>query len=198
MQHADEVAIVNGVLQTSEKSVADAMLTMDKVFCLSMDARLDEGTMADIIAAGFSRILIYDGNTRNIRGYLQVKRLIIISPEDKRVIRSLALRKPVIVSPHQSLLEVLNIFQQGQSHLAVVSHSPQLTTEAMRHGLTLEGAALPVGIITLEDIIEEIIQEEIYDESDHLSAYIERRARETLLKVSSTRRSAHSITPSPF
>ncbi|CAN0169897.1 unnamed protein product [Ascophyllum nodosum] len=69
------------------------------------------------------------------------------------------LRIPVVVSPTKSLLELLNTFQTGRSHLALVSHSPGITLESLKHGVRLEGAARPVGIITLEDIIEEIIQE---------------------------------------
>ena len=48
--------------------------SQDKVYCLSIDAKLDENTMADIMAAGHSRVLVFDGqDCRNIRGYLQVR-----------------------------------------------------------------------------------------------------------------------------
>ncbi|CAN0446263.1 unnamed protein product, partial [Ectocarpus sp. 12 AP-2014] len=158
--HADEVSIVNGVLLTAEKSVAEAMITIDKVFCLGVKEKLDANTMADIMAAGYSRVLVYEGeDTRNIRGYLQVKKLIVLSPDDERVIGSLMLRVPVVVSPQKSLLELLNTFQTGKSHLALVSSSPAITLESLKRGVPLEGAARPMGIITLEDIIEEIIQE---------------------------------------
>ncbi len=109
--HEDEVAIVSGVLQTYEKSVKDAMIPLDRVYCLSMDTKLDKNTMADIMAAGYSRVPVYDGETENIRGYLQVKRLIILSPDDERVIRSIYLRLPQVVSPNDSLLDLLNVFQ---------------------------------------------------------------------------------------
>lgn len=44
-----------------------------QVFCLGVDEKLSGNTMADIMASGYSRVLIYEGpDTRNIRGYLQV------------------------------------------------------------------------------------------------------------------------------
>ncbi|CBJ32337.1 conserved unknown protein [Ectocarpus siliculosus] len=192
--HADEVSIVNGVLLTAEKSVAEAMITMDKVFCLGINEKLDANTMADVMAAGYSRVLVYEGeDTRNIRGYLQVKKLIVLNPDDERVISSLMLRVPVVVSPKKSLLELLNTFQTGKSHLALVSSSPAITLESLKRGVPLEGAARPMGIITLEDIIEEIIQEEIMDESDRLSQFIEDRAKDTLLRFARRRQERQSV-----
>ncbi|CAM9837751.1 unnamed protein product, partial [Phaeothamnion confervicola] len=165
------------------------MITMDKVYSLSTDAVLDMNTIADIIAAGFSRVLVYHGDDVNdVRGYLQVKKLIAVSSEDCRMVSSLMLREPEVVSPHKSLLELLNIFQVGHTHIALVTHSPKLTKQCFKNGVPLEGAARPLGIITIEDIIEEIIQEEIYDESDRLSAYIESRAKEVLLKYARRRK----------
>lgn len=43
-----------------------------KVFCVGLDEKLGFDTMADIMASGYSRVLVYAGeDTRNIRGYLQ-------------------------------------------------------------------------------------------------------------------------------
>ena len=50
----------------------------------------------------------------------QVKKLIVLNPDDERTISSLMLRIPVVVSPTKSLLELLNTFQTGKSHLALV------------------------------------------------------------------------------
>lgn len=43
------------------------------MFCLSQEEKLSANTMADIMASGYSRVLVYAGSdTLNIRGYLQV------------------------------------------------------------------------------------------------------------------------------
>lgn len=79
---------------------------------MSEDDVLDENKLCEIMACGFSRIPVHTARSRNdIRGFLLVKRLIIIDPEDERPVRTLPLRQPIVVSPTGSLLELLNIFQ---------------------------------------------------------------------------------------
>ncbi len=57
----------------------------------------------------------------------QVKKLIVLNPDDERTISSLMLRVPVVVSPNKSLLELLNTFQTGKSHLALVRYTSNHT-----------------------------------------------------------------------
>lgn len=45
--------------------------------------------MADIMASGYSRVLVYEGSdTRNIRGYLQVKHAVVVGDEMKHMLDS--------------------------------------------------------------------------------------------------------------
>ncbi|CAN0531945.1 unnamed protein product, partial [Laminaria digitata] len=53
-----------------------------------------------------------------------VKKLIVLDPDDERDISTLMLRIPVVVSPTKSLLDLLNTFQTGRSHLALVRCDP--------------------------------------------------------------------------
>ncbi len=163
----DEATIVAGVLKCHAKKICDALKPMDEVYTLCEDDVLDENMLCDIMACGFSRIPVHSARGRqDIRGFLLVKRLIVLDPADRRPVRTLPLRQPIVVSPTGSLLELINVFQEGRSHMAIVSSCPDLTRQALRTGKALEGRIAPIGIITLEDLFEEILQEEIYDEHD--------------------------------
>uniref|UniRef100_A0A6U4FEE5 Uncharacterized protein n=1 Tax=Phaeomonas parva TaxID=124430 RepID=A0A6U4FEE5_9STRA len=164
---SDEVDIVAGVLQTAEKKVYEAMTPISEVYSVGMDRVMDFQTMSEVMGSGFSRIPVSaSDDPGDMRGFLLVKRLITLDPDDAREIKTLRVILPACVSPNASLLETLNKFQEGRSHMAFVSAKPQDTRDLLLRGEPLVGSARPIGILTLEDIVEKIIQEEIYDEDD--------------------------------
>lgn len=164
--HVDEVTIIHGALDLTAKTVRDVMIPMKQVYMLEYNTKLGENVMADILASGHSRIPIYKEHTANIVGLLLVKRLIVVDPEDERCVNDLALRKPIVVSPNESCYHVLNEFQKGRSHIALVTEQVDVVTQCWQDGIDIPEEVSFVGIITIEDVIEELIQEEIEDESD--------------------------------
>lgn len=152
--NADEVTIISAVLDLKEKSVGSIMTPMEDVFTLSLDDVLDEATMDDILSQGYSRIPIHHpDNDTNFVGMLLVKMLITYDPEDAKPVRDCALATLPETRPNTSCLDIVNFFQEGKSHMVLVSEYP-----GEDHGA--------LGVVTLEDVIEELIGEEIVDESD--------------------------------
>jgi metal transporter CNNM len=150
----DEVTIITAVLDLKTKAVGNIMTPMKDVFTMSSDTVLDEKMMDNILSAGYSRIPIHNpGNKNDFVGMLLVKMLITYDPEDALRVRDFALATLPETRPETSCLDILNFFQEGKSHMVLVSDFP---AEA-------RGA---VGVVTLEDVIEELIGEEIIDESD--------------------------------
>ncbi|CAM1506393.1 Fc.00g060340.m01.CDS01 [Cosmosporella sp. VM-42] len=150
----DEVTIITAVLDLKDKPVGEVMTPMDDVYTLSEDHILDEKTMDDILSSGYSRIPIYrSGSETDFVGMLLVKTLITYDPEDKIPVRDVPLGAIVETRPETSCLDIINFFQEGKSHLVLVSEVP-----GSDHGA--------LGVVTLEDVIEELIGEEIVDESD--------------------------------
>ena len=144
---SDEVTIISAVLDLKDKRVGNIMTPMDDVFTMSADTILDEDTMDVILSAGYSRIPIHaPSNPHNFVGMLLVKMLITYDPEDAKPVRDFALATLPETGPHTSCLDIVNYFQEGKSHMVLVSQLPGEDSGAL-------------GVVTLEDVIEELIGE---------------------------------------
>eukprot|EP01029_Cantina_marsupialis_P012982 TRINITY_DN2879_c0_g1_i2.p1 TRINITY_DN2879_c0_g1~~TRINITY_DN2879_c0_g1_i2.p1 ORF type:complete len:503 (+),score=170.14 TRINITY_DN2879_c0_g1_i2:400-1908(+) len=158
---AEEGKVMSGAIQYSDKIVMDCMTPIADVYMLPVEAKLDFKTISNIFKTGFSRIPIFKTNRNNIVGVLFTKDLILIDPQDKLPVRSVIQffkRSLETVWFDSKLNGVLTTFKNGVSHLALVKN------------VNSEGEGDPfyenVGIITMEDILEEILGEEIVDETD--------------------------------
>ncbi|GCB20377.1 protein MAM3 [Aspergillus awamori] len=152
--NSDEVTIISAVLDLKDKAVGSIMTPMEDVFTMSADTILDENTMDLILSQGYSRIPIHaPDNPMNFVGMLLVKMLITYDPEDCKRVRDFALATLPETRPETSCLDIVNFFQEGKSHMVLVSEYPSEDRGAL-------------GVVTLEDVIEELIGEEIIDESD--------------------------------
>ena len=143
----DEVTIISAVLDLKAKPVGSIMTPMKDVFTMSSDTVLDEKMMDNILSAGYSRIPIHTPDNKNdFVGMLLVKMLITYDPEDAHRVREFALATLPETRPETSCLDIINFFQEGKSHMVLVSDFP-----GDSHGA--------VGVVTLEDVIEELIGE---------------------------------------
>ena len=143
----DEVTIISAVLDLKEKPVESVMTPMEDVFVMSEDTVLDERTMDIILSAGYSRIPIHEtGKPMNFVGMLLVKILITYDPEDCSCVQDFPLATLPETRPETSCLDIVNFFQEGKSHMVLVSAYPGEDRGAL-------------GVVTLEDVIEELIGE---------------------------------------
>lgn len=143
----DEVTIISAVLDLKEKPVSSVMTPMEDVFTMSEDTILDEKMMDMILSAGYSRIPIHEPfNPTNFVGMLLVKILITYDPDDKIRVSEFPLATLPETRPETSCLDIVNFFQEGKSHMVLVSQYP-----GEDHGA--------LGVVTLEDVIEELIGE---------------------------------------
>ncbi|OIW24395.1 DUF21-domain-containing protein [Coniochaeta ligniaria NRRL 30616] len=182
----DEVTIISAVLDLKAKPVESVMTPMSDVFIMSEDTCLDEQTMDLILSAGYSRIPIHEpGNPTNFVGMLLVKILITYDPEDAKLVRDFPLATLPETRPETSCLDIVNFFQEGKSHMVLVSEYP-----GEDHGA--------LGVVTLEDVIEELIGEEIIDESDvYIDVHKAIRRLTPAPKARLQRQSSENQTPKP-
>jgi len=149
----DEVTIIRGALDLTNKTVGHVMTEMKYVFSIDYNVKLDRETLSKIVKAGHSRIPVYKGKQHELIGVILVKSLILLDPDDATPLKDIRVLSLPKVDIKTSLFSIMDSFQEGKSHMAIVvdMSDPQ---------------RMPLGIITLEDVIEELIQEEIVDETD--------------------------------
>ncbi|XP_066921976.1 metal transporter CNNM2-like [Clytia hemisphaerica] len=157
----DEVGIISGALKYKDKTVSEVMTAIDDCFLLDEEAILDFKTMSSIVKSGYSRIPVYSGERHNLVAVLFVKDLAFVDPDD--CIPLLSVLKFYNHPVHKvfydtSLDKALEEFKQGRSHMSLVLK--------INDGGDGDPFYECIGIVTLEDIIEEIIQDEIVDETD--------------------------------
>ena len=147
----DEERIMHGALQFSHLSVREVMTPSERVVSFDENQRLNDEFFEEVYEHGYSRLPVYSGDKENIVGVMYVKDLIV---EDENIsikeTEGAFDAKFLTVRAGDKLDVVLGRMLKQHQHLAVVRN------QAKRF----------VGVIALEDIIEEIIQQEIVDEDD--------------------------------
>ncbi|XP_037662356.1 metal transporter CNNM4 isoform X2 [Choloepus didactylus] len=165
----EELNMIQGALELRTKTVEDIMTQLQDCFMIPSDAVLDFNTMSEIMESGYTRIPVYEDERSNIVDILYVKDLAFVDPDDCTPLKTITrfYNHPVHFVFHDTKLDaMLEEFKKGKSHLAIVQK------------VNNEGEGDPfyevLGLVTLEDVIEEIIKSEILDESD---MYTDNRSR---------------------
>lgn len=143
-----ERKILKGIVKFGQVSVKQIMMPRTDISAFDFNAPYKK-LLEEILACGFSRVPVYKETIDKISGVLYVKDLLpYLDKEDDFKWQTL-LREPFFVPFNQKIDDLLKEFQHRKIHLAVVVDE---------FGGTL-------GIVTLEDVIEEIVGE-INDEFD--------------------------------
>jgi metal transporter CNNM len=154
-------AAMTGALRFRHVSVNEVMTPLASTFMLSAGERLGFDVVAKIFKMGYSRIPIYEVSKSNIIGLLFVKDLIFLDPEDEIPVKNFVQifgRGLHVVWADDKLGDVLKLLKRG-SHMALVRD--------VNGGNGSEDPFYEIkGILTLEDIIEVILGDDIIDETD--------------------------------
>lgn len=170
---ADEVNIISGALKIKRVQIREIMTKIDDVYMLDETSVLDFDTIQAIVERGYSRIPVHEaGNRNNIVAVLFAKDLALVDPDDKTPVQTLISfynHPRMFVFEDTTLDTALNEFKSGKSHMAIVQRVINDGDRDPFYEIT--------GIVTLEDVIEEIMQMEINDETDTLSDNRRKRRR---------------------
>jgi putative hemolysin len=144
----DDKDLLKGVVRFGNISVSAVMCPRIDVTALDMNRGFNS-VLAEVIESGFSRIPVYSGSFDNVRGILFVKDLLphLGKPDSFRW--QTLIRPPYMIPETKKISELLKEFQEKKIHIAIVVDEYGGTS----------------GIVTLEDVLEEIVGD-ITDETD--------------------------------
>ncbi|XP_061957750.1 DUF21 domain-containing protein At2g14520-like isoform X4 [Populus nigra] len=117
----DETTIIAGALELTEKTASDAMTLISETFAIDINDKLDRELMSLILEKGHSRVPVYYEQPTNIIGLILANNLLTIHPEDKVPVKNVTIRRIPRVPETLPLYDILNEFQKGHSHMAVVT-----------------------------------------------------------------------------
>jgi len=143
-----EVELIHSVFEFSETPVKKVMVPRPKIFALDVNTPPEDVAHA-IIESGFSRVPVYDGTPDNMVGVVYVKDVLRLLEKKQPVVLRKILHPVHFVPETKKVGELLKELQKRRTHLALVIDE---------HGSL-------VGLVTLEDLLEEIVGE-IQDEYD--------------------------------
>lgn len=155
----DEVEIMRGALTLSEKRVRDIMTDIRNVYWLTMNVKIDARKIDEIKAKAWSRIPVFNRQLTTCYGVLLMKDLVDINfDEGDFRVDDLPLYPCQVVGSKTALDTTFRIFINGNTHLLPVERDDRI-----------------VGIVTIEDLLEEIVGHEIEDEIDRRDRAVPRR-----------------------
>jgi CBS domain containing-hemolysin-like protein len=137
----DERKMINNVIEFGDTTVSDIMTPKIDMFTLVSDNSWED-ILPKITQNFYSRVPVYDTNEEHIIGILYTKDLIRMKHSDNFNLKSVLL-PPVFVPESKKIKELLQEFRKMKKHMAIV----------------LDEYGSVSGLITLEDILEELVGE---------------------------------------
>jgi putative hemolysin len=140
--------IVSGALDIGSRPVKEVMVPRPEISAIEIGSSRDD-ILATLHSAGYSRYPVYRGRLDNIEGIVHGKDIVFYLIDNKPFTIADVLRKPLFVPEFASLEKVLLQMQEKAVHMALV----------------VDEYGNVEGLVTLEDIIEELVGD-IQDEHD--------------------------------
>ena len=144
----EEKNILEGIVRFGDETVKEIMTSRQDVVDLDFKAPYEE-VLKCVVDNNYSRIPVYQDSQDNIRGILYIKDLLPFLSKDNSFNWQSLIRQPYVVPETKKIDDLLREFQENKVHIAIVVDEFGGTS----------------GIVTLEDILEEIVGE-INDEYD--------------------------------
>ena len=165
---ADEATVIHGILSLGDKTVRQIMTPRTVMFSLSAGLTVKE-VQEQVGVLNNSRVPVYDRDAEDIVGVVHRREILTALAEGRTEVRLDALmRPPEFVEDAMPVDRLLQLLLERRQHMGIVCDE-------------FGGLA---GLVTMEDVLEEILGEEIVDEFDQVTDMRElaHRRRQEILK----------------
>ena len=154
----DDKQILEGIIKFGSKRVEEVMTARINIAAIDIKSVFSE-VKQQVIQSGYSRTPVFQGNLDTIKGILYSKDLLSHLDKGDTFKWQTLLRQPYFVPEQKKIDDLLREFQANKNHLAVVVDEYGGTS----------------GIVTLEDILEEVVGEidDEYDDSEQLYTIVD-------------------------
>lgn len=148
----DEQQILKGIIRFGDETAKAVMTSRQDIVDIDIKSSFAD-VLSCIVENNYSRIPVYQDNTDNIRGILYIKDLLPHLSKPSNFRWQSLIRPPYFVPETKKIDDLLREFQENKVHIAIVVDEFGGTS----------------GLITLEDILEEIVGEinDEFDEDEH-------------------------------
>jgi len=164
---AEEVDMIESVMEFGDTRAAEIMTPRTDLFAIPADMPWRKAA-EQVVAAGHSRVPVYERDMDNIIGVLYAKDLLGLVAQDKDVPLREIIRKPFFVPETKPLDDLLRDFKRLKVHLAII----------------LDEYGGTAGICTVEDLLEQIVGD-ISDEYDRDEPEEMKRLSDTVAEIDS-------------
>jgi putative hemolysin len=176
----EQAAFVQNVFRLSGKKVRDCLVPRDKMATLELNTSPDK-VLEAVRSGAHTRMPVYEGNLDNIVGIVNTKDLFYLFSVKGVVILEDAMYPALFLPPDENIATALRLFRSSHRHMALVRDE-----QGRIHGL-----------ITLEDVIEEIVGD-IEDEHDRPTPKVVLRRRRQLAMPAALASPLKPVTGTPL
>lgn len=152
----EEKSMINNVFELNDKVASEVMIPRTDIYALDMNLTVQEAIEELTEDTRYSRVPIYDETIDNIKGIVYIKDILLSNKRKNSKISTLA-KEAFYVPETKPINEVFDVLRRNRKQIAIVTDEYGGTS----------------GIITIEDILEEIVGE-IYDEYDVVKKHFEK------------------------
>lgn len=157
--------VINNVLELQSKIVRQVMTPRTVTFSLDEHLTIEEAMELVVALSSHSRVPVYDTDTDAVTGIVMRKDVLLAAAEQKNKLKLSEIKQPVHFVPETAPLNriLIDFFERRQHLFVVVDEYGSMT-----------------GIVSMEDILEEIVGREIIDESDRAKDMRELARKQTI------------------